>query len=358
MATSLILDIQSSSVRGMLVTGKKIIFELGIDIPDRVSKESKPLTRNTIEAVKFIVEGVVKDFILRRDTTDKKIRIPSIDAIHCVISSPWIISQAQIVSTSFDKEKKVTEKIVETLLKVEKAKPTLHVTKDGNRTGQLITIEKKVFSVLLNGYHVNDWQGKSAKTIDVSFVTSSASKSFIDELEEICKRVTTVKNITYHSSIILHYIASVGLAQNAAAHVCVHVHNEITDVVSIDKLGKIFFASYPVGFKTIVKRLSQSMGIKDSTASSMLSLYSEMALDPTHARNIGKLIEKIMAGWAHDYHEFLKVGGIPSKSHIHVFVSSEKYPKLFAKFMRLPGSLAKIEPITENIYPEAINSLA
>jgi len=366
----LILDIQSSSVRGSLVAGEasrassstrnKTIFEIGIEIPYRVSKDSKTLTENTLEAVKVIVQGIMKDLILRREKGDMKANVAKISAVHCVISSPWLISQAQIVSTTFKKETKITQKMVMSMLDNKKAKPTLHITEEAHRTGQLKTIEKKVFSVILNGYPTTAWQNKKAKTLDVSFVVSSASSHFMAQLEEICATITpggSAKNLKFHSSLILHYIASTELVPEASAHICVHVHNEITDLVSISKTGDIHFASYPVGLRTITRRVAAAMGVREQTAESMLALYADMYLDPSHSRNSGVIIDKILRGWAQGYHEFLKLAGVPHNHPVHIFVSSEKYPKLFARLMRIPSSKATIEPITENIYPVAINML-
>ncbi len=347
----LILDIQSSSVRGSLVSGKTILFELGIEIPNRVTKDSRSLTENILSATKLIVEGVLKDLILHNSKA-------KISVVHCVVSSPWLISQAQAVSTVFAKNTKITEKLVNNLIANEKARPTLHITEEAYRSGQLKIIEKKVFSILLNGYPTQDWQGKSAAKLEVSFVVSSASKSFITDLENICRNIVSIDKIVFHSSLILHYISSRELIPDAAAHVCVHVHNEITDIVSINNLGAIYFASYPVGLNTITHRIAAALGVKKHTAESMLSLYAEMHVDPSHNRNSGVIIEKILQSWSREYHEFIKLAEIPHAAPVHVFVSSEKYPKLLTRLLRIPSSKAKIELITENIYIEAINSLA
>ncbi len=355
---ALLLDIQSSSVRGSLVIGKNIIFEMGIEIPLRGTANSKTLTENTLEAVRIIVQGILKDFILRRDSGDSKYRAAEIGAVHCIISSPWLVSQAQVVSASFNKETKITDKLVTSLLENKDAKPTLHITEEAHRTGQIRVIEKKVFAVLLNGYSTTNWVGKSAQTLDVSFIVSSASSQLISQITEICELVSTAKHIKFHSSLILHYVSSLKLVPAASDHICVHLHNEITDLISISKTGNVYFASYPVGIRTLVKRISIAMAVNDHTAESMLALYADMNLDPTHGRNSSIIIEKILQGWSREYHEFLKIAQVPYHSLVHAFISSEKYAKVFARLMRIPSSQAKIEPISENIYPEAINSLA
>lgn len=350
-APILILDIQSSSVRGSLVAGKEIILELGIEIPHRVTRSSKSLTENTLEAVRFIVEGILKEFILRGESY-------KISAVHCVVSSPWLISQAQVVSTTFRKNTKITAKLVNSMLENKEAKPTLHITKEAHRTGELKVIERKVFSVLLNGYPVANWAGKSAKTLDVSFVVSSASTQFISQLGEICNQVVPAGKVKFHSSLVLHYVSSTNLVPEASAHVCVHIHNEMTDMISINKTGNIFFASYPVGLRTITRRIATVMGVEKHTAESMLALYADMHIDTTHGRNSGVIVEKVLRSWSGEYREFLKIADISHRLPAHIFVSSEKYAKLFARIMRIPSSHTKVEPITENIYPEAINNLA
>ena len=355
-APILILDIQSSSVHGSLVSdvgGKvkkqNIIFETGIEIPHRVTSTSKSLTENILEAVKIIVQRSLKEAILHGS---------KISTVHCVISSPWLISQAQVVSTTFKKETKITPKMISSVLTNEQAKPTLHITRDAHRTGELKVIEKKVFAVLLNGYPAIDWQGKKAKTLDVSFVVSSAPSHFLAQLEEICEAAVPAKQIKFHSSLILHYISSTQLVPEATAHICVHVHNEITDMISISKTGNIYFASFPVGLRTIAHRIASALKIENHAAESMLALFANSHLDITHNRNSGATIEKVLQSWSREYHEFIKVAEVPHNSPVHVFVASEKYTKLFARLMRIPSSKAKIEPITENIYPEAIHSLA
>jgi cell division ATPase FtsA len=210
---------------------------------------------------------------------------------------------------------------------------------------------------MLNGYPVSDWEGKKTKTLDISFVVSSAGSHFMKQLEEICQTVVPAKSVRFHSSLLLHYISSTKLVPEATAHVCVHIHNEITDMVSISKTGNIYFASYPVGLRTLSRRIATAMGVQNHTAESMLALYADMQLEASHSRNSGVIVERVLKGWAHDYNQFLKMAEISHNVPAHIFVATEKYPKLFARLMRIPSSKAKVEPITENIYPEAIGML-
>jgi hypothetical protein len=362
-SVSMILEIESFAVRGRLVTIDKrnhqqTILELGIDIPFHESDDSSKLADKTIVAIKAIVEGVVKNFILRRDSKEDP-QIPKrLSYVHCILSSPWIISQAQVVSRSFNKPAKISERLVNKLISHKDAKPNLHITRREHESGNLVIIEKKVLSVSLNGYQTDSWQDKSAKTVDVSFIVSSAGTRFISAIEEICKGVTGVDRIDFHSSLMLHYAYSVRLVPDASSHVCVHIHNELTDIISINKTGGIFFASYPIGLRTIIRRIALAMGVSNHTAESMLALYSDLHLDQAHNRKSGILIERILHSWKNDFHSFLKLSGVTMHSSSHMFVYAKKHEKLFTRLMRVPNSYSNIEPLTDDIYSKAIHSLA
>ncbi len=222
----------------------------------------------------------------------------------------------------------------------------------------MVVIEKKVISVSLNGYPIDAWQGARAKNIDISVLVSSASSTLIHTISEISKDILQVSNTFFHSSLILHYAFSRNLVPSASSHVCVHVHEEITDIISIDKAGSVYFASFPVGTATVERRVASAMKIHQHTAESILALYSDLHLDQIYNRKIGVVIERVINSWSHDYHSFIKVSGISSHPQAHIFVSAPKYLRLFTRLTRIPNSHATVEALTDDLYPKAIHSLA
>ena len=102
---NLVLDLQSSVVRGALVEmreGKSplVLFTYDVAIPYRSNSGSEYLIKATLNAVNEVINETLKHLHIRSSVE----KIPKkISEINYVLSSPWIISQARTLSLVFKK---------------------------------------------------------------------------------------------------------------------------------------------------------------------------------------------------------------------------------------------------------------
>src|SRR5579872_6693627 len=111
----LILDVQSSIVRGSLVLTKdgalpNVIFTYNANIPWKPHTDSSYLIKVTLKAVAETLDACVRSLHLAHASE----HIPKkLTAIHFALSSPWIVSQAKTLTSNFSKESVVTKAYVE-----------------------------------------------------------------------------------------------------------------------------------------------------------------------------------------------------------------------------------------------------
>ena len=111
----LIIDIKSSSVRGVLLSSsapREILLDLKIDLP-QASRGVDNLSDKMILASKTIIHGLVENFLLRKYRSEPREIPDKISSVQFILSSPWIISQAQVVSSSFEKNTRITNSLIE-----------------------------------------------------------------------------------------------------------------------------------------------------------------------------------------------------------------------------------------------------
>ena len=325
----LIIDVQSSVVRGSLVLIRDsqpldVVFSHEKIVPYRVSGGSPYLIKMSLRAVNEAIEAVLRHLSLNGHASGlpKKIR-----AVHYVLSSPWIVSQAKTISVDLPKEGAITQARVMEL--VEKERATL--VPESNK--EVTPIEEKVFDVRLNGYSVANWQNREARHVDISFVMSLAGAAMMDRFREACRHVVPARRISFHSSLLLQTIAIERLMPDRTSYTLIHVHGELTDVVSVSHGHCVFFGSYPIGDYTVIRKVAHGMKTDLHAADSLLSLHGAKHVDASERRTGKDVIEDVSKGWSAELDKLfageaaaapLREVVISSRGHEEFFVESFK----------------------------------
>ncbi len=332
----LILDIQSSVVRGALMLVRpgsppRIIWTMSTDIPYRAQGGSAYIIKMGVRAVE---ETATAAHAYIRDTHGKEPLPDRIDAVHCVLSSPWIVSRARTVSQTFPKETVITKARLGDIIKTERRELS------GEGEKGLISMEEKIFDVRLNGYSVSVWEGVSAKNLEVSFAISIAGVRMIERFKEAAKRAAPREEIRFHSSLLLQY-TGIGLALPArrpgmsvsGPYVLVHIHGELTDLVVTDGRSCIFFGSHPIGINTIIRKVAHALKISEPTADSLITLHEDGKLDLSNDRRAEKVLADVASGWKNECAKLLALvpaGHLPDTS----IMLARTHEGFFVKAMR------------------------
>jgi hypothetical protein len=294
----LLLEVQSSLVRGSLAlmrTGHpEILFTQTLDIEFMPGATSAYYIKITLESVSAMVESALRNLSLLANG-DHAAPIPKrVQEVHFILSSPWVISQAKTISISFEKDTPITPERIHEILEDERARVSLGAKVETE------TIEEKVFDVRLNGYSIEHWKGKDARTLDISYALSISSKKSIVDLHETVSHLVSSKNVFMHSSLLLQYISLRDAHSPGDTYMLVHAHGELTDMVVVRHGTCSFFGSFPVGINTIIRKLAEMTGHTPKTADSLLSLYLGHHMDGPDESRAGIAIDSMTRNWTNE----------------------------------------------------------
>jgi len=331
----LILDVQSSLVRGSLVrlsagTAPEIIFTHEQDIPYRPHGGSAYLIKVGLRAIEEAVGAALQCAALNRDSG----AMARIEAVHYVLSSPWIVSQAKTLSLSFPEDTEITQSLVSDAINKEQMKLT-----PGAAPGSFEIVERKAFDVRLNGYSVSSWQGKQARTVEISCVISMAGSQIAERFRHACARAVKPSRVSFHSSLLLQQMAISSVMPDRLSYTLIHIHGELTDVVVVEKGTCSFFGSYPSGVRTVIRKIAHTSKTEQQAAESLLTLYERSHLDGSLDRT-ASFIEDIGKGWSIDLSRLLEKAGYSQPLPRDTIVSSRIHEGFFMRAFEAarPGS--------------------
>ena len=309
----LILDVQSSIVRGTLVQKATdqvplVLYTHNVPISFKADGTSDYLVKTAIQAIKDDVTDILKQ------------QSGKISAVHYVLSSPWIVSQAKTLHLSFKEDTHITKAYVMGMIREERSKLS-------NKDDTARVVEEKVFDVRLNGYPVSSWESKFTRELQVSFVVSVAGGKMIDRLIEACENIVHRKGVQFHSSLFLQHIGVEKIVQSTSSYALIHVHGELTDVAVIENCSCVFFGSYPMGIQSVIRRIATQTGTDEQSADSLLSMSMKGHLDSAHAEKDLAVIDALDHEWIKQFQELVKTVNIPH----NVIVSARYHEDFFMK---------------------------
>ena len=353
----LILDLQSSMVRSSLVYlnpnshTAEIIFSDIVEIPHKKHANSGYVIKMALKAVSETVTNVLR-FISRRKHEDKDNILPHhIDSVHFALSSPWIISQAKVLSLKFGKPTTVTRKGIMNL--IEKERQDL-VSDDSDKFD---IIEEKIFDVSLNGYSVSSWEKKMADELEVSYAMSVAGTAMIERLRSTCDNVVRRSRIHFHSSMLLLYMGIRAENIGGSSYMINHIHGELSDIAVIERNSCAFFGSYQLGVNSIRRKISEKTKMREQSADSLMSLTTGGHLDDSDVSKKEKPVEDMQHGWVGEFDKLLKNASYTKPLPKKAYVVALSHPEFFIRSLGLQHKDILAEELkldTHKVFADAI----
>lgn len=350
----LILDVESCIVRGSLVIFDKvdipkIIFSFTSDVICTSGASDSVLIKATLQSIREVLKATIhflrtKDNFRQYPDIKRKIRI-----VHYVLSSPWIVSEAKVLSKTFDRPTEISSKYIADLIYSEQKKLS------ANSTAPLKVIEQKIFEVKLNGYPVTDWEKRKAENIEVSFNVSMAGSAMIDYFVDSCKHFLRGHKVAFHSSLLLQYIGIENVLDPGQNYCLIHVHGDETDISIIKQKSCIFFGSNSFGVRSLIDSISKKIGSGKQTADSMIILYTGNKLDNIHSKSSIEIIEKSAKEWFDNVNLLVEKQGLTLKYPISIIVTAWAHDDFFCKIIKkfdpdLSVYALSIEDLTDKVY--------
>lgn len=337
----LILEVQSAMARGSLAYIRKgqsphVVFTYLKNVPYKPGAGSAYLVKMTLRALTEIVSTLLEHHhaMASHGSLPK-----SISAVHYILSSPWMISQAKTVSVDFPKPTEITEEKVMEIIAAERAKLSV-----GPAT-QTEVVEEKIFDVSLNGYSVPSWQDKEARQLQVSFVVSVAGSNLTRRFRDVCAHAVRPAQVHFHSSLLLQNVGIQLLLPSHSSYVLVHIHGELTDVVVVEHHSCVFFGSYPEGVRTVIRKIARATKTDFEAADSLLTLHVGGSLDPAHQKSVGPIITEIARGWTSEFAKLFKVASFVRTLPSEAFIASRLHENLFIQSFKTAHPESRVQPL-------------
>ena len=326
----LILDVQSSRVRGSLVLIKKelrptIVFSYEAIVTYRPEQGGTQLFTNTLAALDAVINQVLR--IVRSHEQDSPIP-RTIDEIHFVLSSPWIMSRAKTVSASFKKEVVLTPARIRDIVSNER----VHSANDQTLSGDII--EEKITDVRIDGVSVPHWENSKAKNIEISYAVSVAGTSTIDQLRRACAYIEETTAIFFHSALLLQHAGIQAVTKRRGNYTLVHVHGELTDIVHSEDGICTFFASYPIGVNTVARTLATELNLSVKSTDSSISLYEHGQIDAGHGHTAHTAISKAQHLWVAELEKVLTRADATYVMNSSLIVSAHAHEIFFIQALK------------------------
>ncbi len=345
----LIIDVQSSIVRGSLVHVRAdaiptVLYTHNVSVPYMPQGGSSYLIKIALRGVEEIIQAVRANIQSGANSEELPRHVSS---VHYVLSSPWVVSQAKTISTTFKTDTAISRAYITGMIWEERTKMTLNAADDTR------VIEEKVFDVQLNGYSVSSWESKHTKELGISFVVSIAGGRMIDRFISACEGIVHHKDhIQFHSSLFLQHVGIQKIVPDPSNYALVHIHGELTDVAIIHAHSCSFFGSYPFGIQHIVRTIAKRTNTTEDAAESTLNLITKKDIDATKAKKEFAAIEEMKQGWVGEFKKLLKTSPTPEAVPVRVIISARSHEDFFVKSFRsaYPQSAPEVLSI-ESIIP-------
>ena len=346
----LILDIQSRAIHGALTIFSQtapphLIWTQILEISHNPHAGNTRLIKEILSAVQDITEASLRYIHINLEQNHKK---RPINTIHCVLSSPWIVSQAKSISLAFKDNTKITPKTVLDLLKNERSSLL------AGGKGQWSVIEEKIYDVRLNGYAVKDWQGKMARTLETACVVSVAGTVMINRFRQACSMATENHNIFFHSSLVLQGIGLHTASPHLPVYALIHVQGELTDVAIMNTMACLFLGSYPIGIQTIIRRIAHGLNVNQKTAESALNIHNRNHIDPSHGDHIATVVKRVSQSWLGGFRTLLISGGVENILPKEIFVSAVNQEDFLLEIYKKEYSDIKVEHFPSQCFAERV----
>lgn len=290
---SLVIDIRSDIIEGTLVHFPDKRTSHKDAVPQIIYSASTTLPHTDSGADYFtkLMIKTVGELCLHIAQEIPKYTKGTVDSIHYVFSTPWIISQSKTVKVEYDKETEITDTAIRDILH-DNHEAFLRQNGPG-----MMSVERKIFAVEINGYVVDSFHGKRTRSLQISFAMSIAPEKLIQDIQSAVHKSFHIHNQHFHSAIILQYYSSRRRMPVSREYILMNIHGELTDVVVVKKGVSALLGSFPFGSSTLVRGVSALLSISQESAESTLSIYEESKLEESQHQKVKKVASTLLKEW-------------------------------------------------------------
>ncbi len=187
--------------------------------------------------------------------SSRRIRKGHIDAVYCIYSSPWYVSQTRHVDIRRPEPVVVTERLILDLAQENGAPRSLLSLADVHDTPKILT--QDIVNVRLNGYPIHNPYNKKADRISFSIIAGAISQSFSKYAEDVIGRFFSQERFFHFAGPTMLFLGVRDTLASDDSFLAVDVSGELTDVSVIRDGVLTETISFPIGVRTGIRFFSK-----------------------------------------------------------------------------------------------------
>jgi len=293
---SLLIDIGSQSVGGaLIISGEKpeIIFSKRIRLPWSQVKNEERVGDMIIENLSELVQIIFKEGSIVLHINQHKLESKKIKRVLCTVSSPWCISETNVISKENEKSFEINSKSLDAILDQHEQEKI----KQENTEYRLI--EKKITKVKLNGYPTENFLNKEANKIEISTFDGRIREDFARKVENVLEHFLN-SEVIFHTYTLASLTVLQDVFPNISDQMTIEITGGRTDVTVIEDNLIKQTTSFTRGTNSLLGRISDEYDVTPDIAMSFLKIYYEKRTEENFRNRIKKVVEEEKNAWIRD----------------------------------------------------------
>ena len=219
-----------------------------------------------------------------------KLNCPSPSTALIVISSPWYISETNIIKMKEAEPFMVTESLLD--------KATSNIVKAyTSDKSDVSVLEQNFLSVNLNGYETTKPIGKKANELNISVFTSYIKTSSFNKMKSIIESNFHLHKVFVHSQTIVSYSAISDIYPNVGDYALIDITSAITEILVVKNNVLSESASFPMGRYFLMDSIAKYMNISPEIAESTIDTYMSGKLESNMVSQIESALKQTEKEW-------------------------------------------------------------
>lgn len=287
-----VLDIRSSSIGAGVVTHAKneepiihwtnrlrVFPESGGDVNSLVTRAYKQ------------IDDILKEVVTKGLPSIKGINLKdrSVDEVCCVFASPWYESKIKNFEVKEKGEIKFTKEYFNKVLNKEQERDKV--------SPGTIQVDKKILSVLMNGYETENPFDKKVEHLVLSFYSSFVSKKTIGDLEKRIQNNFNIKKIHFSTHPMVTISAIKSVFHSLSNFILIDVGGEITDISLFKNSMLHSLVTVPHGINFFVREIAEKCSMDKENAISQLNAMCDNHFDKKCIEPTAQIVKQTKNAW-------------------------------------------------------------
>ncbi len=295
----LVFDIGSSSVGGALFEVQKS------GIPKIIFTAREPITlQKTLNVDKFL-SSTVKSLGVVVEKIYKACKGKP-EAIFCVLSSPWHVSQTRVIRLEKNTPFIFTPKFALDLIQKEIALfEEEYLAKYEGTKNPVRSIEFKNIKTMLNGYETPNPLDQKAKELEMTIFVSISPEQVLKKIEETIGKYFHFENMRFSSSSLASFAVVRDIYAHSEDFLLIDIGGEVTNIFMTKKNVLRESVSFPLGCNFITRGIASLLHSPLNEAESLFSLFQDGHATEYVAKKISLVLDKLKTEWLSKFQESL-----------------------------------------------------